>query len=470
VTGRIGVVGGGLAGIAAALTAADAGAQVVLVERRSSLGGLTTSIRRNGLWFDNGQHVFLRCCTEYQALLERIGASGQVVMQPRLDVPVLAPNGARASIRRQRAPSPLHLAATLASYRHLSTAERARVGRAVLPLRRLDPDDPALDEIAFGTWLAEHGQSARAVSRLWNLIALPTLNVSADEASLKLATKVFRVGLLDRSDAGDIGWSAVPLARLHGENAAAALEAAGVERLLASPVRSIELGGGGVSLLTDARRLSLDAVIVATPPPAAASLGVLEAVAAEGLGASPIVNVHVLLDRKVTELPFAACVDSPIQFVFDRTASSGATSGQCLAISLSGADAYVGRRSSELVADFTEAISQVFPAARSAKVLDALVTREPAATFRGRPGTDALRPGASTAMPGVFLAGAFCGTGWPATMEGAVRSGRTAARAALSWLDDGALGACATPADRTPADRTPADRTQEQRSLEEALP
>ncbi len=434
-TGRVGVVGGGLAGIAAALTAVDAGAEVVLFERRARLGGLTTSIERNGLTFDNGQHVFLRCCTEYRRLLDRIGASSQVALQRRLEVPVLRPGGRSASISRSRLPAPFHLGGAVARYHHLSIRQRAGLVGAVLALRRLDPDDRALDEVSFGHWLKNHGQSDVAVERLWDLIALPTLNVPAGEASLKLAARVFRTGLLDRRDAGDIGWSEVPLAELHGTNAARALGAGGVDLVLGEPVTSIEHSGAGFSITTEHARRHVDAVVVATPIRAAVALGAFaDRQAAAGLGASPIVNVHLVLDRRVTDLPMAACVDSPIQFVFDRTASSGATSGQCLSVSLSAADASVSIGSKLLAHRFMEALAGVFPAVRQARLVDAVVTRERAATFRGIPGTNAMRPASTTGTAGLFLAGAYCDTGWPATMEGAVLSGSDAANRAVRLL------------------------------------
>ncbi|MGA2527878.1 MAG: hydroxysqualene dehydroxylase HpnE [Acidimicrobiales bacterium] len=433
---RIGVVGGGLGGLAAALSARDAGAEVVLFERRPSLGGLTSSIRRNGLSFDNGQHVFLRCCSAYRGFLERIGANDKVFLQDRLNVPVLAPDRERASIRSSALPAPLHLAGSLARYHHLSLRERLRLGRPALALGRLDPDDPALDEVCFGDWLARQGQSERAIERLWNLIALPTLNVSAGEASLGLATKVFRVGLLDSSDAGDIGWSSVPLSQLHGALPARALEMAGAETVLGAPVTAIaRTPAGSFRIVSSERSDVVDAVIVATPLRISAALGAFKREAdLEALGLSPIVNVHLVLDRKVTDLAFAACVGSPVQFVFDRTASSGVASGQYLAISLSAADEYIARGSSELVSTFLEALRELLPAARDARVVDALVTRERAATFRAVPGTRALRPATATAVPGMFLAGAWCDTGWPATMEGAVRAGQQAASEALAHV------------------------------------
>ena len=443
---RVAVVGGGLAGMAAALAAADGGAEVVAFERRPVLGGLTTSIRHNGLFFDNGQHVFLRCCTAYRGFIDRIGATGQVFLQDRLDVPVLAPGGARASIKRSALPAPLHIAGSLGTYRHLSVRERVRLVRPALALRRLDPDDASLDNVSFGDWLADHGQNKRAVDRLWNLIALPTLNVGAGEASLGLATKVFRVGLLDRSDGGDIGWSRVPLGELHGAIAARALEAAGIETVLGSPVGAIGRAPlGAFTVSSGARSVVVDAVILATPLRVSASIGasigsVAGAREAEALGTSPIVNVHLVLDRKVTDLPLAACVDSPVQFVFDRTVASGAKSGQCLVISLSAADSYMATGSPELVSTFFEALRELFPAARQARLVDAIVTREKAATFRAVPGTAAFRPPTNTEVPGLFLAGAWCDTGWPATMESAVRSGHQAASQALALLSDASVG------------------------------
>ena len=443
---RIGVVGGGLAGMAAALAAADGGAEVVLFERRPVLGGLTASIRHNGLSFDNGQHVFLRCCTAYRGFIDRIGATGQVFLQDRLDVPVLAPDGSRASIKRSGLPAPLHMAGSLGRYRHLSMRERVRLVRPALALRRLDPDDASLDGTCFGDWLADHGQSERAVDRLWNLIALPTLNVGAGEASLGLATKVFRVGLLDRSDAGDIGWAGVPLAELHGAIAARALEAAGIETVLGSPVGAIGRSPlGAFTVGSGARSVAVDAVILATPLRVSASIGASIGSAAgareaERLGTSPIVNVHLVLDRKVTDLPLAACVGSPIQFVFDRTVASGAKSGQCLVLSLSAADSYIATGSAELVSMFFEALCELFPAARQARLVDAIVTREKAATFRAVPGTGAFRPPTTTEVHGLFLAGAWCDTGWPATMESAVRSGHQAASQALALLSDASVG------------------------------
>jgi uncharacterized protein with NAD-binding domain and iron-sulfur cluster len=191
-----------------------------------------------------------------------------------------------------------------------------------------------------------------------------------------------------------------------------------------------EQADGGFEVVTDERSYSADAVVVTTPPEVAQRIlpeGVLPPEL--GLGQSPIVNVHLVLDRPVTDLPLAAVVSSPIQFFFDRTASSGLRSGQCLSISLSAADDYIAQSSSQLVGTFFAALQALLPVARTARLIDGVVTRERAATFRATPGTAARRPRSRTSRPGLFLAGAWCDTGWPATMEGAVLSGESAAHA-----------------------------------------
>lgn len=419
--------------MAAALAAADAGAHVVLLERRSTLGGLTSSMQRGGHSFDNGQHVFLRCCTAYRGFIERIGATEQVYLQPRLDVPVLAPGGIRSSIRRNRLPAPFHLAWSLGRFHLLSVRERLLLTRAAFALRRLDPDDPKIDHVAFGDWLTRKGQSPRAIQCLWDLIALPTLNVRASDASLALATKVFRVGLLDHSDGADIGWSKVPLSELHGTIAARALMAAGVETVCNATVSSIDrTATGAFTINVGAGVHEVDAVIVTTSPRGATALGALNPDVVEHLGTSPIVNIHFVLDRRVMELPMAACVDSPIQFIFDRTDASGVHAGQYLVVSLSAANEYMRESSADLITTFFEALGEIFPLARNARLLDAVVTRERAATFRAGPGSRGFRPPPGTSVPGLFLAGAWCDTGWPATMEGAVRSGQFASARAIA--------------------------------------
>jgi squalene-associated FAD-dependent desaturase len=437
-TRTVAVVGGGLAGITAALRLADAGTRVTLLEGRPKLGGLTHSFRRDGRWVDNGQHVFLRCCTSYLGLLDRLGVADRVHLQPRLDVPVRSGRHAGTARLRRTPPSlalpaPLHLGPALASYRWLSPLARLRTMRAALALGRVDRTATATDEVSFGHWLTAHGQSPRAVEAVWDLIGVATLNARAADASLALAATVFQLGLLERADAADIGWSLVPLQQLHGDAAMRALDRAGVEVRLRSRAAALTPAGGRWRLDGE----EYDDVVLAVPPPEAEKLlppGAVDLPAgwAASLGSSPIVNAHVVLDRPVLDEPFVAGVDSPLQWVFDRTAQGGAADGQYLAVSLSAADALIDVPVAELRDWVLPALEQLLPAAADARVKEFFVTRERHATFRPAPGSRRFRPGAGTALTGLHLAGAWTDTGWPATMEGAVRSGEAAADALLA--------------------------------------
>jgi squalene-associated FAD-dependent desaturase len=440
----VAVVGGGLAGITAALACADAGREVTLLEARPRLGGLTHSFERavagRTLWIDNGQHVFLRCCTSYLGLLDRLGVRGQVVLQDRLDVPVRsARHPGTGRLRRDPLPAPLHLARALLGYRWLPVPDRLRVVRAALALGRVDRDAGEVDATAFGDWLRAHGQSARAVETVWDLIGVATLNAPADQASLALAATVFQLGLLEEADAADLGWAAVPLQRLHGDAATAALAAAGVDVRVRSRVRALERAATGWAVDTDDGRATYDDVVLALPPGPTAGLlpaGAVDLPAgwADALGSAPIVNVHLVLDRPVLDTPFVAAVDGPLQWVFDRSAAAGLppSAGQYLALSLSAADDLVDRPVADLRAWVLPHLHRLLPASRTAEIEELFVTREPRATFRPAPGSHRLRPPAATALPGLHLAGAWTDTGWPATMEGAVRSGHAAAASVLA--------------------------------------
>lgn len=490
------VIGGGLAGITASLALAERGWRVTLVEAKPRLGGRATSFSRDGWVVDNGQHVFLRCCTAYRGLLDRLGAgpgTGMTALQDRLEIPLRsAADGAEAVLRRTNAPAPLHLAGSLGRYGLLPLSARARLGGTALALRRTDPASPAADEKSFGQFLREHGQSDAAVSRLWSVISTATLNIDPDHASLALTAKVFRTGLLENRDGSDLGYALVPLGRIHDDLARAALAKAGVSVLTSTKALPLaERPGPDGTVVRVAGRagepkeLTADAVIVAVPHDVAAKL--LPAPHPTGfaeLGHSPIVNLHLRYDRPVLDRPFLATVDSPAQWIFDRTESSesgysraqkirptvvsgsgragedtgGVPTGaaeragrpgnrdpsanarpagesQYLAVTVSAADEFVDLPTGQLAKVFEDELKRVLPRARTADLTDFFVTRERHATFRQSCGTARLRPGAPTAVPSVYLAGAWTSTGWPDTMESAVRSGLIAARCALDAQD-----------------------------------
>ena len=474
---RVAVIGGGLAGITAAIALAEAGAAVTLLEARPRLGGATCSFNRDGLTVDTGQHIFLGCCTAYRDLLGKLGMTEHAPIQDRFDVSVLAPGPIprRGRLRRTALPGPLHMLPALGRYPFLSLSERTSVARPALAMRFVDPARPGVDEQRFGDWLAARGQSERARRALWDLFTVSALNIAGDDASLSLAATVVKTGLLGKNNAADIGVPALPLGELHGDAGATLLTKLGAQVLLNAKVAAIEPPtspsnrqprpsnptsatnpsrpgfrvrlarpvdptdpAAASSAAADPTEIAADAVVLAVPHEVAARLippGALpDATVAgwAGLGASPIVNVHVIYDRPVMDQPFAAAIDSPVQWVFDRTRISGLDRSspgraQYLAISLSAADEYVDVPAAALREQFIPALAELFPAAREAQVTEFFVTRERRATFRQAPGTARLRPAAATNLPGLVLAGAWTATGWPDTMESAVRSGLAAA-------------------------------------------
>jgi squalene-associated FAD-dependent desaturase len=452
---RVTVVGGGLAGITAALRCADAGFQVTLHEARPRLGGLTYSFRRrltsevgagpDALWVDNGQHVFLRCCVAYRALLERLGVAHLTTTQRRLDIPVRADDGRLTHLRRGPLPAPLHLAGSLLRHPALTPAQRLRALGAARALGAVDATSPDADAATFGSWLRAKGQGRQAVAFLWDLVGVAALNARAEEASLGLAAMVFQQGLLRDASAGDVGWATVPLQQLHGDAAARALSAAGSEVRLRSRAEALVPDGDRWLVVTPAGVEPCDQVVVATPPRVTEHLLPPQALTQDrgwssALGASPIVNLHLLVDRPVLDGPFVVGLSEPAStttrpeylWVFDRTRQAGLAGSrlQYLAVSLSAADHLVDLPTPVLRQRFLPLLTGMLEMPDSS-VLDFFVTREREATFRPSPGTASLRPHAATNLPGLFVAGAWTSTGWPATMEGAVRSGDAAASALL---------------------------------------
>ena len=276
------IIGGGLAGITAAIALAESGADVTLLEARPRLGGATCSFNRDGLVVDTGQHVFLGCCSAYRGLLARLGMAGHAPLQDRFDVTVLAPGAhgrpRQARLRRTALPGPLHMLPALGRYPFLSWPERVSVSRPALAMRRVDPADPAVDQQRFGDWLAARGQSQHARRALWDLFSVSALNIAGDDASLALAATVVKTGLLGKNDAADIGVAALPLGELHGDAAATLLAKLGAQVSLGTKVSAIETGaiapgdGGFAIRLAQGGAIAADAVVLAVPHEKAARL------------------------------------------------------------------------------------------------------------------------------------------------------------------------------------------------------
>jgi squalene-associated FAD-dependent desaturase len=386
---KVAVVGGGLAGLSAALDLVDAGHEVAVYEARPTLGGAVQTLpRREGDPEpppDNGQHIALGCFREYLRFLERIGQSGSVRRIP-LALPVIDERGRTATIT----PS----ARALLRYRHLSLGERLALLKALV---RWDDRPRAA---TFGEELRARGQSSSAVDRFWDVFIRPALNLRADEASAEAGLFTVRTALLGERSDSDLVLPTRPLGEMHGEAAGRALEAAGA---------TIETG----VRIEDPDGLDADAVVLAVP--------------SVELEYSPIVSVHLWFDRALLAGPLAALLGSDAHWVFDRGALTGHVPerGQYLTVVSSGAPELMKLRGRDLVDHISGQITQRFGAA---ELLWSRVSREPHATIAVRPGSDAHRLGPETDRPNVVRAGAWTATGWPPTMEGAVRSGRAAAR------------------------------------------
>jgi squalene-associated FAD-dependent desaturase len=397
------VVGGGLAGCAAALELLDAGHDVTLLEARPTLGGAVQTLpERDGDPVpppDNGQHIALGCFTEYLAFLARIGESGSV-RRMRLSLPVVDERRRWAQI------SPGSI--LLARYAHLPRRERPFVWQ-LLALRGLDP--AAHDDETFAELLLRKGQSERAIERFWDVFIRPALNLTSAEASAAMGIFTVQKALLAGRRAGELVLPAKPLGWMHGDAARRTLEHGGAT--VETGVRIDELDD-----------LGADAIVVATPPAESARLlGEAE----PDLEPSPIVSVHLLFDRRLLRTPLAALLGSDAHWVFDRGALTGqpAAQGQYLTVVSSGVPELMEIRGRELVDHIA---SQLTERLGHAEVVWSRVSREPHATVALRPGTASRRPGSLTSRNNVTRAGAWTATGWPATMESAVRSGRAAAR------------------------------------------
>jgi hydroxysqualene dehydroxylase len=400
---KVAVVGGGLAGCAAALELVDAGHEVTLLEARPTLGGAVQTLpEREGDPSpppDNGQHIALGCFTEYLTFLERIGEAASV-RRLRLNLPVIDEHGRGASI------SPASI--LLPRYRHLPLRERPRAWQ-FLALRAIEPG--AHDNETFGDFLRERGQTERAIDRFWDVFIRPALNLPTREVSAAMGLFTVQTALLSGRRAGELVLPTKPLGRMHGDAAHRALERRGA---------TVETG----ARVDDLAALDSDAVVVATPPADSSRLlGEPE----PPLDPSPIVSVHLLLDRKVLRSPLAALLGSDAHWVFDRGALTGhqPERGQYLTVVSSGVPELMEVRGRDLV---DRIATQVTERLGAAELLWSRVSREPSATVALRPGTAAARPGPRTSRPNVTRAGAWTATGWPATMESAVRSGRAAAR------------------------------------------
>jgi len=423
---RVAVVGAGLAGLAAGFDLAKAGFEVELFERSRLLGGRATSFVIDGIEVDNGQHVFLGCCTEFLRFVDRIGMSSLVRMQERFDALVFSRDGVASRLRAVGLPAPWHLVGSFLGYRHLAWRDKLRLART------LKAAETPPCEGSFAQWLALHGEREEALRSFWRPFFIPALNAPLEDVSAADAIFVLSTAFLNGAEAARFGYATVPLARF------AAKAAESVARVhLSAPVTGLSYSRthGEVDgiILDDGQRRAFDAVVLALAPPqlsrVAGDATQIGLPALDGYKPYPIVDVHLWHDRGRLGFDFAAVLDSPLQWIFEK--GSG-----YLCCSLSDARSYVSMPAVEVSQRCWEEIKRAIPALHGATLVRSAVTRNAEATYL--PAPTQRRPGPQTSFPNLAIAGSWTDTGWPDTMESAVRSGVAAAR-----LLAGALGSVA---------------------------
>jgi len=423
---HVAVVGGGLAGLAAAASLTDAGCRVTLLEARRRCGGRAASFEdpvAGGL-VDACQHVAMGCCTNFLDLC-RWGGIDDALRRDRT-LWFIGPDGDRSRCTpSRRLPAPLHLAPLLLSMRHFSVVEKLALASGMLRLARHRPSGRS-DAATALEWLRSIRQPERVVRLFWQPVIESALGESIDLVSVAAARKVIVDGFLVHADAADLVVPTQPLGVLFGERLAERLGARGVEVRTAAAVTAIEWDQDrAVAVVLGDDRLPCDAVVVAVPWKAAARLVPhVVSVGDERLAGSPITAVHLWFDRDVLDVPHAVLVGRVSQWVFRGAPGDG----HCQVVISASRGLMQGDRRA-IVDTVVEEIRDVFPAARAATVRDARVVTDPTAVLSVRPGVESLRPAAMTDFDNLFLAGDWTATGWPSTMEGAVRSGRVAAGA-----------------------------------------
>lgn len=428
------IVGGGVAGLAAACALADSGHKVRVFEGRPYLGGRASSYEHPGMGavIDNCQHILLGCCTNLIDFYRRLGVQDDIFWSDT--VTFLEPGGRRSVLRSSKLPAPFHTAGSFLRARCFTHADRLTIARGIWSFVRHEPEE----EENFEQWLRRHGQTERTVQRFWNPVLASALNEEPEYISVRYAAKVFREAFLFSAEGGRMGIPRLPLSDLYGR-ATEYIEARGGEIHLRTAMRGMERAGDEWAVGTESDKFASSKVVLALPFEALAKLlpELPQNEESERLRNSlaqfrhsPITSVHLWFDREITELTHAALLDTTIQWLYNKSKLHGRSKDdpeKHIELVISASKALVSMQRQEIVDLAMRELASICPAANTATLLKAAVTKEVRATYSIRPLLDRIRPGAQSPWAGVYLAGDWTATGWPSTMESGVRSGYLAA-------------------------------------------
>jgi len=441
------VIGGGLAGLSSGIALAEAGWQVRLFEQRRFLGGRATSyVLPDGEHVDNCQHVTFRCCTNLEDFYRRVGVSDKIKFYDRLLL--VDPQGRQGALQAGLLPAPLHLTGSFLTFSPLTTKDKLGIARAMFSIVRSKGTPEELKgtrDISMLEWLQKTGQTKKAIERFWRAVLVSALSEELDSIDARYGIQVFWKSVLENRKGYLMGVPTVELGTLY-DLCRASIESKGGELNLRSPVRKLRFEGNELkaAVFEGGREEPADLFILALPHDAVEEL-LPEQVKRDNpalaqiakIKHAPITGVHFWFDREVMTEPFLTLLDTTTQWVFNKTAlyahrnGSGEGKEQYLQLVISASYDLLQKPRQEIIDLCLAEVRQALPAARHANLLKATVIKEAAATFSPQPGVDRWRPMQETSVKGMYLAGDWTSTGWPATMEGAVRSGYLAAEAVL---------------------------------------
>src|SRR5664280_1755212 len=405
------IAGGGLAGLSAAAALGGAGFQVEVLEARPFAGGRASSYALGEETIDNCQHVLLRCCVNLLDFYQRLGVRERIAFYREFYF--IEPGGRISVLKRGRLPAPLHFTGSFLGMKCFSAADKVAIARALLSLRRERTRRQDLDRISMLDWLLQKRQTPHAIDRFWRQVLVSAINEDLDRMAAIHGFQVFWLGFLRTADGYEMGIPRVPLGQLYTADAWHSMP--NVRMHLRTAVERIDASG----FLIDGKPLRADQYICALPFEKLPAIGL----PAPDLQHSPITGVHLWFDREVTTLPHATLLDRTMQWMFNKDR------GRYLQLVVSASRDLTALSRQEIIDIAVGDLRLFFPRVREARLVKAHVVKEQRATFSAAPETERLRPGTACSIRNLFLAGDWTRRGWPATMEGAVRSGYMAAEA-----------------------------------------